>query len=100
MFIKKILIKNFRSVQNQTFELKALNVFVGNNDVGKSNFLKALNLFFNNETDTGIPFDFKNDFCSFAVTPRKKAPEVSIEVTFLAPPTFREARDIVWRKTW
>ena len=31
-------------------------------NVGKSNLLKALNLFFNNETDWGIPFDFSRDF--------------------------------------
>lgn len=37
-------------------------VFAGENDVGKSNILKAINLFFNNETDWNTRFDFQKDF--------------------------------------
>ena len=39
-----------------------MNIFVGMNDVGKSNVLKALNLFFNGQTDYNVDFDFKKDF--------------------------------------
>ena len=52
----------FISMRNVIILAKNLNVFVGLNDAGKSNFLKALNLFFNGETDYNIQFDFKKDF--------------------------------------
>lgn len=61
--IKEINIKYFRSIYN--LKLKDLNdciIFSGKNDVGKSNVLKALNLFFNNQTDWQSSFNFSNDF--------------------------------------
>ena len=47
--IKSIEITNFRSFKKATKKLKPseLNIFVGQNDQGKSNLLRALNLFFN-----------------------------------------------------
>jgi predicted ATP-dependent endonuclease of OLD family len=39
-----------------------LNVLSGRNDVGKSNVLRALNLFFNGNTDWQTPLDFAKDF--------------------------------------
>ena len=60
--ICSIQIKNFRSIRNETITPKDLNIFVGLNDAGKSNILKALNLFFNGETDYGKKFSFKDDF--------------------------------------
>lgn len=46
--ISKIEIKNFRSIKTQVIEnLSDLNVFSGSNDVGKSNVLRALDMFFN-----------------------------------------------------
>jgi len=62
-FIKEINIKYFRSIYS--IRLKELNdciIFSGKNDVGKSNVLKALNLFFNNQTDWQTDFKFYNDF--------------------------------------
>ena len=47
MFIKEIRIRNFRSIVKADIQLSDLTLFVGLNDVGKSNVLKALNLFFN-----------------------------------------------------
>ncbi len=49
--IHSIRIKNFRSIKNEYLEAKDMNIFVGLNDAGKSNVLKALNLFFCGETD-------------------------------------------------
>ena len=47
--ISKIEIQYFRSIYRETISsVQELNVFTGKNDVGKSNVLKALNLFFNN----------------------------------------------------
>lgn len=48
MKIKSITIKNFRSFQYESFNFQDLMVLVGENNSGKSNILKALNLFFSN----------------------------------------------------
>jgi AAA15 family ATPase/GTPase len=67
--IEKIEIKHFRSfdggkdqVKVKIDNLKDLNIFSGANDSGKSNILRALNLFFNNEISPGIKFDKDRDF--------------------------------------
>ena len=63
--IDKIEIFYFRSIYKiKINKLKDLSVLSGKNDCGKSNILKALNLFFNNETDWQKPLDFKQDFSS------------------------------------
>lgn len=62
--IEKIEIKYFRSFGEKSVkvvDLKDLNIFSGSNDVGKSNVLKALNLFFNDEINIGEKFDLKKD---------------------------------------
>jgi AAA15 family ATPase/GTPase len=61
--IDKIEISYFRSIYNLKLDgLQDLSVLSGKNDCGKSNILKALNLFFNNETDWKNPLDFQQDF--------------------------------------
>lgn len=62
--IERIEIKYFRSFGEKNvkiIDLKDLNIFSGSNDVGKSNILKALNLFFNNEISIGEEFDLAKD---------------------------------------
>jgi predicted ATP-dependent endonuclease of OLD family len=44
MNIKKIIIKNFRSIKELEFEPQSLCALIGGNNVGKSNILDALNL--------------------------------------------------------
>lgn len=41
IIITSIRIKNFRSIKNALIKVKDMNIFVGLNDVGKSNVLKA-----------------------------------------------------------
>ena len=66
--IEQIEIKNFRSFGNRTGEttklvkIKPLNILSGSNDSGKSNILRALNLFFNGNTDLNEFFDFRRDY--------------------------------------
>lgn len=44
MYIKKLIIKNFKSIKEETFEFnKGINVLVGKNNSGKSNIVSALN---------------------------------------------------------
>lgn len=81
VYIKQIKIKNFRSIDILDLKVNSqMNIFVGLNDAGKSNVLKALNLFFNNETDYGRAFNFDTDFCNFAKVPAKTAKEISISI--------------------
>ena len=56
-----IEIQNFRSIKFMNFEPDNYNVLFGNNGVGKSNVLRALNLFFNNQTDLDTDLDFEVD---------------------------------------
>lgn len=61
--INSIEIRYFRSIYKLSLkQLTHLNVLSGCNDAGKSNILKALNLFFNNQTDLNKNFDFLRDF--------------------------------------
>jgi AAA15 family ATPase/GTPase len=62
----EVEIQYFRSIYK--LELNNLNrmvVITGTNDIGKSNILRALNLFFNGFTEEGKSFDFKEEFCHF-----------------------------------
>ncbi|WP_457616859.1 ATP-dependent nuclease [Lutibacter sp.] len=61
-FIREIEIHSFRSIEKITLPVKELNIFSGTNDVGKSNVLKALNLFFNKHTDFLKPLKFEDDY--------------------------------------
>ena len=60
MIIEKIEIENFRSIKKKvTLEdspTSSFKVFVGPNNSGKSNILRALNLFFNFRIRTRNPF--------------------------------------------
>ena len=63
IIIRRVEIKYFRSIYDVTLkECDSLNIFSGRNDVGKSNILRALNLFFNGQTDWRSPLDFGADF--------------------------------------
>ncbi len=44
MYISKIKIKNFRNLKDFEIELKPFTTIIGENNVGKSNLLKAISL--------------------------------------------------------
>lgn len=101
--IEKIQIKNFRSIGNVIIESSDITSIVGKNDAGKSNILRALNLFFNGETDHKTLFDFENDFNKYAVVGKNKAQEVVVELTINLPDSYRRSaypNAVVWRKVW
>lgn len=88
--IDKIEIKNFRSFigspkeyNSEIYNLKDLNIFSGANDSGKSNILRALNLFFNDEIAPGVPFNFERDFSIGKQERTQKVIEIAI--TFNLP---------------
>ncbi|MEY8216475.1 MAG: AAA family ATPase, partial [Colwellia sp.] len=88
--IEQIEIKNFRSFGNRTGEttklvkVKPLNILSGSNDSGKSNVLRALNLFFNGHTDLNRFFDSNVDFFNKEVPDDKDIKEelVTIKLWF------------------
>ncbi|QSP93841.1 AAA family ATPase [Marinobacter salinisoli] len=60
--IEKVEISYFRSVYSLSLaKCQDVNILIGQNDAGKSNILKALNLFFNNETELTSPVEFLED---------------------------------------
>lgn len=62
-----------------------VNVLIGGNDSGKSNILKALNLFFNNETELNTPFNFIEDLSRLREKEARSAKgraSIWIKVTF------------------
>ena len=98
--ISSIQIKNFRSIRNIIVYPKDFNIFVGLNDAGKSNVLKALNLFFTGETDYGQKFSFKRDFTYLFPEKSHSKKEVKIIIKFDIPDTYTESGEYTWEKTW
>lgn len=98
--IKKIRIKNFRSIVDETIDLADINFFVGKNDCGKSNVLKALNLFFNGQTDFLYDFNFSLDYSKLAKKIIKHAAEITISLEVVIPDTFQESGVKIWTKVW
>lgn len=58
MKITKIVIHNFRSILDSTFDLDKYSILVGENNAGKTNIITAIRIFYEN----GVKFDSKNDF--------------------------------------
>ncbi len=87
--ITEIEIKNFRSIKHcKIKDIKDFNSLFGLNNSGKSNILRALNLFFNNETDNGQDLNFDFDFYQYPSKIKKKK-EIKISVTFELPENFK-----------
>lgn len=55
--IKSISLENFKSYKNQSFELSGLNVFCGNNSVGKSTVMQAIGMVL--QSDFSSKYDLK-----------------------------------------
>lgn len=101
--ITSVQIKNFRSIKaiTRNLSLDDLTVFVGQNDNGKSNILRALNLFFNNQTDVGQTFRFSEDYCYHANSGTGSRKEVKIDLTIEPPKSrFKNAQTVLWTKRW
>lgn len=98
--ISSIRIKNFRSIRNETIMPRDLSIFVGLNDAGKSNVLKALNLFFNGETDYGVKFSFARDFTYLFPKTSHSTKEIKITIVFDIPDSYSESGEYTWTKVW
>ena len=101
--IASILIRNFRSIDRQDIACNWITTFVGENDAGKSNILRALNLFFNGQTDPDTPFNFEKDFNKFANVGKQKARQIEIRIRFRLPAGYQRNNypaEIEWVKIW
>ncbi|MER0110238.1 AAA family ATPase [Aeromonas dhakensis] len=88
--IKSVEIGYFRSIYKESIDCDSdLNIVFGRNDSGKSNVLRALNLFFNGQTNPGKVFDFAMDLCQArrveASGKRDARKFVYIKLTFNSP---------------
>lgn len=101
--IQSIEVRKFRSIKwlGYKFIASDMTILVGQNDNGKSNILRALNLFFNGETDRGQLFRFEDDYCYHADSGTGTRKEVRIDIV-INPPShrFKNARPVKWVKQW
>jgi recombinational DNA repair ATPase RecF len=72
MKIKMVRIENFRSIANAEFEASGFNVFVGQNNHGKTNLLQAIEWFYSAKGDIG---QIRN-------VSQASESEVSVEIVF------------------
>ncbi|MEN9862477.1 MAG: hypothetical protein RLZZ601_241 [Pseudomonadota bacterium] len=100
MFITRVKVINFRSLVNVDISLNSYTALVGLNDSGKSNLLRALNLFFNNQTDLDHPLIFNQDYSQNAKVTPKKAKQIEIEIEFTPPKNYKYKGQVIWKKTF
>lgn len=100
--IRSVHIENFRSIGLLDATISPLTVFVGKNDCGKSNILRALNLFFNGETNHRVRFNFDDDYNFFAAERQRRAKEIVVRLEIDLPDSYRRTNGdlIVWEKRW
>jgi predicted ATP-dependent endonuclease of OLD family len=91
--IKSVEIGYFRSLYKERInDVGDLTVIFGRNDSGKSNILRALNLFFNQQTNPNANFDFDIDFNHHRRLEGEKEGVrkfIYIKVTFSPPANYR-----------
>jgi AAA15 family ATPase/GTPase len=67
MKITRIKIENFRSIKKTEFKTTDFNIFIGQNNCGKTNFFEAIEFFFN-----GISAKFNIDDLKFLRKPENE----------------------------
>lgn len=99
--LRKIEIFNFRSIKNISIKVSDLSVFVGTNDAGKSNILRALNLFFNDETNPNEKLIFLIDH-NIHNDPNQRAKEIRVRLEIDIPDAYQKTNGeyIIWEKKW
>lgn len=91
--IRRIEINYLRSLYTAVLDNPGdMNVVFGRNDSGKSNVLRALNLFFNEEIEPGQELEFELDFSDIRRDAAKSAKGrqfIAIRIDFNVPPNYR-----------
>ena len=101
--IESVEIAYFRSLHSaEVTNIGDLNILFGRNDSGKSNFLRALNLFFNGDTDIDVEPDFKIDLSDIRRAQAQRGASkqfFSVRVYFRVPTNYRKSLGkTVWVK--
>ncbi|MCP4563589.1 MAG: ATP-binding protein [Bosea sp.] len=93
--IQKIEINYLRSLYSSIIDgVGDLNIIFGRNDSGKSNLLRALNLFFNNETEPGRLLEFDLDMSDRRKQEAREAKGkqfIWIKITFNIPRNYQNS---------
>lgn len=88
--IKSVEIDHFRSIQkSQKAEMGHFTAIAGLNNAGKSNLLRALHLFFTDQTEPSTDFSFKTDYNRHDLKSKKKAKDIRITIEFDLPTQFK-----------
>ncbi len=111
IILRDIRVSRFRSIRDAELpSLEHFAVLAGLNNSGKSNFLRALNLFFTNRPEPALEFDLARDFYRGERSAKKKK-RIAVSVHFSLPSTFRFRKgleaastflgsDFTIRKSW
>jgi predicted ATPase len=94
--IEEIEISYFRSFYKfRLRELRDLSTLFGKNDSGKSNVVRALNLFFAGQPEHSHPFEFPIDFCEQRLFESDSAGDIRkflyVKITFNTPSTYQSS---------
>jgi predicted ATPase len=92
--IQNVEISRFRSIRSSKLEnLQDFSVLAGLNNSGKSNFLRALNLFFTGSPEPDTPFDLTRDYYRGELSAKKRK-NIRISIHFTLPKVFRFRRGL------
>jgi predicted ATPase len=92
--VLRIEVSNFRSIRQVKLEnLGDFSAFVGLNNSGKSNFLRALNAFFTDDVEPGQPLRVESDHYRSAVRSRRKK-IIRVTLHFALPAEFKFRRGL------
>jgi hypothetical protein len=87
--VRRIEVSNFRSIRQATLEnLGDFSAFVGLNNSGKSNFLRALNSFFTDQVEPNQPLRVEYDHYRSAIRTRRKK-IIRVTLHFSLPTEFK-----------
>ncbi len=87
--ISDIEVSRFRSIRDAKLAaLTDFSILAGLNNSGKSNFLRALNLFFTGRPEPELPFNLARDYYRGELLAKKKK-NIRISVHFTLPKSFR-----------
>ncbi|WP_080054173.1 AAA family ATPase [Spirosoma aerolatum] len=98
--LKRVSIQNFKSLKDVTLDLQKVNLLIGPNNSGKTNFLKALEFFFQaflsdtNAIDQGNTYTFKKDAFSTIRFNFDLIPTLKLELTANVPISSIQANNI------
>lgn len=93
--INRIEVSGFRSLRHEhVSDLSHISAFTGKNSSGKSNILRALNLFFNDEIEPDIDLDWERDFNQYMARVSRRRRRIEIAVEFVLPDIFNFRKEL------